>query len=264
MNCKLIASDIDGTMLNSKGELTERTVAAIKAAEKKGVRFALSTGRSYQAVTEFIDVLDLTDTPCVIYNGAMIVIGGKTLYSLAIEPDVARAVVKEGHKRNAVMICWCDNKLYCEEVCEKVDSYKKISGVEPIVLKSLADVADRGITKFVWFDSAENTAKNYAELGGCMAGVNIAPSRTDFLEFVNKDCSKATALKMLADILGIDIENCVAVGDGFNDIPMLKCAGISVAMGNADDKVKQNCNIVTEDCDHDGLAAFIEKYILCD
>ena len=88
MNCKLIASDIDGTMLNSKGELTERTVAAIKAAEKKGVRFALSTGRSYQAVTEFIDVLELNDTPCVIYNGAMIVIGGKTVYSLSIEPDI--------------------------------------------------------------------------------------------------------------------------------------------------------------------------------
>ncbi|MBP5177636.1 MAG: HAD hydrolase family protein, partial [Clostridia bacterium] len=84
----------------------------------------------------------------------------------------------------------------------------------------------------------------------------------DFLEFVDKNCSKAVAMRILSDAFSIDKSKMIAVGDGFNDLPMLTYAGLGVAMGNADARVKEKCGYVTGSCDEDGLAEFIEKYLL--
>ena len=263
MDHRLIAADIDGTLLNSKGELTERTLRAVRAAIDKGVYFVLSTGRPLQGIAKLVERLGLNDMPYILYNGAMVVMEGETIYSLTLSPSDARLIAEEGHKRNSTMICWSANALYSEFIDEKVIFYKSITGVEPIVLSSLADIADNGITKFVWYDGVEATKSNYRELGALYGDrINIAPSRVDFLEFVNKNCSKATAMQKILERLSIKREESVAIGDGFNDLPMLEYAGLGVAMGNADEKVKARCGYVTDTCDCDGLAKFLEEYVL--
>ena len=262
MKYKIVASDIDGTLLDKNSVLNERTVNAVKATIKKDVCFVLSTGRSLPAISEFKKVLGLNDAPYILYNGAVVMIGAKTIYSLSIDPLAARLAFDEGHKRNSTMICWSENKLYCETLCKRVEEYKKLSGVEPIVLPDLNAVADRGITKILWLDDKETTMRNYTQLNGVLKGLNITPSNADFLEFVNKDCSKATALEILLKKLGFSAKECVAVGDGYNDIPMLEYAGLGVAMGNAAETVKSSCDYTTADCDHYGLAVLLEKLFL--
>ncbi|MBP5372613.1 MAG: HAD-IIB family hydrolase, partial [Clostridia bacterium] len=181
---RLIAADIDGTLLNKKSELTDRTIRAIKAATAKGVYFVLSTGRPYQGIAGLVKKLGIENMPHILYNGAMVTIGGKIVYSLTLDREDAVSIAEEGHRRNSTMICWSNNKLYSEFVDEKIIFYKSITGVEPIVVNSLAEVAPGGITKFVWYDGVESTNKNYAELKAKMGDrVNVAPSRVDFLEF---------------------------------------------------------------------------------
>ncbi len=263
MNYKLIAVDIDGTLYNSQSQLTDRTISAVKSAIKKGCYFVLSTGRPYEGVSKIIKALSLENMPYILYNGAMVMIGGEKIYSLTIDPSDAKKVVDEGHKRGATMICWSNNQLYAEFYNEKIEFYKNISGVEPIIVESLADVAEQGITKFVWYDTVELTNKNHAELKEKLgATLNVHPSRVDFLEFVNKDCSKAKAMAIINEKLNLKREETVAIGDGFNDLPMLEFAGLGVAMANANQAVKDRCGLVTDSNDNDGVATFIEKYIL--
>lgn len=260
---KLIAVDIDGTMLNSKSQLTERTVKAVKSLIKKGAYFVLSTGRPYQGITKFIDALGLQNMPYILYNGAMVMIGGEIVYSLTIPAETATEISNEAHKRNSTQICWSNNQLYAEKDCEKVTFYKSISGVEPVIVKDLTELSDQGITKFVWYDDKDLTARYFAEMESLMGDkINVHPSRIDFLEFVNKNCSKAVAMQIIMDRLGLERAETVAVGDGFNDLPMLEYAGLGVAMGNADQKVKDKCGYITSSCDEDGLAEFIEKNLL--
>ena len=260
---KLIAVDIDGTLLNSKSQLTERTVKAVKSLIDKGVYFVLSTGRPYQGITKFIDALDLKDMPYILYNGAMVMFGGEIVYSLTIPAATATEISFQAHKRNSTQICWSNNLLYAESDCEKVRFYKSISGVEPVIVSDLAELSDQGITKFVWYDDKDLTARYFTEMEVLMGDrINVHPSRIDFLEFVNKNCSKAVAMQIILDKLGLERSATVAVGDGFNDLPMLEYAGLGVAMGNADQKVKDKCGYVTASCDDDGLAQFIEKNLL--
>ncbi len=263
MNYKLLAADIDGTLINSKGQLTDRTISAVKKLIKKGFYFVLSTGRPYQGIEKFIESLGLENMPYILYNGAMVMFGGETIYSLTLPSDIATEIVKEGHKRNSTQICWAGNQLYSEFDSEKVRFYKSISGVEPIIVNDLAEVAEKGITKIVWYDDPKSTADYFKQMNELMGNkVNVHPSRIDFLEFVNKDCSKAVALNIIAKKLNIDISETIAIGDGFNDLPMLTTAGLGVAMGNANDKVKEQCKLTTDTCDNDGLADFIERNLL--
>lgn len=260
---KLIAVDIDGTLLNSKSQLTEKTVKTVRRLVDSGVYFVLSTGRPFQGIEGFIAALGLQKMPYILYNGAMVMIGGEVVYSLTIPADIAQTVAEQGHKRNSTQICWANNQLYAEQDNEKVRFYKSISGVEPVIVKSLSELKDNGITKFVWYDDKELTARYFQEMTKLMGNkINVHPSRIDFLEFVNKDCSKAVAMQKVMDALGVKKEQTVAVGDGFNDLPMLEYAHLGVAMGNADQKVKDRCGYVTLSCDEDGLADFIEKHML--
>ena len=260
---KLLAVDIDGTLINSKRVLTEKTVCAVKKLLDKGGKFVLSTGRPYQGITEIVKTLGLEGMPYILYNGAMVVTFGKPVYSLTIEPELSKKIAREGHDRNSTQICWANNKLYSEKYDEKIEFYKSISGVEPIIVKDLTELSEQGITKFVWYDDPVSTKAYYAQMSERYGNqINLHPSRVDFLEFVNKDCSKATALKTVLNYYGLSRENCAAIGDGFNDLSMLEYAGISVAMGNAEDEVKARCKVVTSSCDQDGVAEFIERFVL--
>lgn len=262
MKYKLLASDIDGTLLNGDGALTAPTVTAVKKWLEVGGYFVLSTGRPYEGITKISAALGLQDMPAVLYNGAMVTVGKDIIYSLEIPCDVAKEIVSLGHERDSTMICWSKNKLYAEKDCDKVTFYKSISGVEPVFVSDLTSVCQQGITKFVWYDDPVSTQRFFEELKPRIGHrVNVHPSRADFLEFVNKDCSKATAIDIILNRLGLKREQSVAVGDGFNDLAMLTYAGLGVAMANAPDAVKKECGYVTLSCNEDGVSHLVDKLI---
>ncbi len=263
MAYKLIAVDIDGTLLNSESQLTERNRAAILRAVDKGVVFTVSTGRPMCGV-ESINRLFSVDLPFITFNGAEVVMGksGRKLFEQTLSPEDAGEIIAEGQRCGMTMMIWSGGMLFIEAVNDKTEDYKKISGVEPAVVEDFEDLIQRGITKILWYDDITKIQRYQSELGARFAGrVNCHASRPMFLEFVDCKASKAIAMEKLGQHYGIRPSEMIAVGDGFNDLSMIEYAGLGVAMANAPQAVKDRADFITRSNDEDGVAHVIDQFI---
>lgn len=263
MQYKLIAADMDGTLLNTRGIITKRTILSIRNAVEKGVVFTVSTGRPIQGVERYNKILNL-DAPFITYNGAMIVIGKskKILYEQGLEACDARNILNWAKQFTPTVMVWSDNKLYVSELNERTEKYKSLSGVEPILIKDEEAVIQNGITKILWYDDAENISGYLPVLRDNLgSSINLYTSQPYFLEFVDIRVSKARALERLGQYYNISPSEMIAIGDGLNDLDMIEYAGLGVAMGNAHDLVKGRADFITKSCDEDGVAYVIDKFI---
>lgn len=263
MQYKLIAVDIDGTLLNSQGDITEKTVNAIQRVVEKGVLFTICTGRPIQGVERFNRILNL-DAPFITYNGAMIVMGKskEILYEQGLSPEDARSIIHWGKKLKTTIMVWSNNQLYASELNERAHDYKKLSTVEPILLENEEAIIQKGITKILWYDDIDKIDYFQSVLKDQLGdGVNYCTSKPTFLEFFDKKVSKAIAMEKLGEHFGISSEEMIAIGDGFNDLPMIEYAGLGVAMGNAPDLIKEKANFVTLSNDEDGIAYVLDKFV---
>lgn len=267
MKYKLLASDIDGTLITSKRELTEKTIKAVNGLKNKGVFFTLSTGRPLQNIRQFIEPLKL-ETPVIIYNGAMIV-DPKTeeiLFDKTMLKEDASLLINNGKEWGANMLIWSKGKLYAHEYNKYIEFYHKQCTVAPIMIESESmerEIIDRGITKLLWHNEVpdiQDFVKNKIPKIG-IKNTTLCTSMPYFLELFNKDISKAVSLGKVGEICGVSTDEIIAVGDGENDVEMLQFAGLGIAVDNASDLVKEKADEITLSNDEDGVAALIEKYI---
>ena len=263
MAYKLMAVDIDGTLLNDRGELTENTKNAIKQWVDKGLIFTIASGRPIQGIEKLNRTLNL-DVPFITYNGAMVVMGksGKVLYEQKLSRNDSRDIISLGNNYNVTIMIWNDNKLYVPQINERVENYKMISGVEPILIDNLEKIIEKGVTKILWYDEVEKIAQYQKEIGSFLSeNVNFHPSRPYFMEFVDKNASKAIAMEKLGQFYGIKQSEMIAVGDGFNDLSMIEYAGLGVAMANSPREVKEKADYITLSNEEDGVAHVIFEFI---
>jgi Cof subfamily protein (haloacid dehalogenase superfamily) len=264
MKYKLMAVDVDGTLLNSKGNLTEVTKVAIKAGVDKGLIFTISTGRPIQGIEYFNKMLDL-DLPFITYNGAMVVMGEskEILYEQNLSQKDAKIIIELGKKYDTTMIVYVENKLYVSELSERTENYKRIANIEPILIEDVELLIKNGVTKILWYDEIEKIEEYQVEVGQYLNDtVNYHTSRPMFLEFVDKKASKAIAMEKLGEHFGIKQSEMIAIGDGYNDLSMIEYAGLGVAMENSKDAIKEKADYVTLSNDEDGVAHVINKFIL--
>lgn len=261
---KLMAVDIDGTLLNSKGQLTEKTKETIRKAVAKGLIFTISTGRAIQGVLGLIDEIGL-DLPFITYNGAMIIKGDsrEIVYERKLSPKDAKMVYQLGVDRGVTIILWNENKLFVSEINDKSLHYSKMANEVPILIKNIDKVVINGATKVLWYEDAKLLHQYQLELREILDdNVNYHTSRPFFLEFVVKEATKALAIQRLEEIYGIKKEEIIAIGDGFNDLSMIEYAGLGVAMDNAPLEIKKIADFVTLSCDNNGVSYVIEKFVL--
>lgn len=261
MKYKLIAADMDGTLLNSRGIITDKTQNAIKAVKEKGVIFTICTGRPIQGVEFYINMLNL-DCPVITYNGAMIVIGKtkEIIFEQGLMSEDARIVLALGKEFKTTIIVWSGNKLYANVLNERVQDYKRIAAIEPILIENEDEIIQKGITKILWYDDVDKIDLFQNVLKERLQDrVNFCTSKPVFLEFFDNRVSKAVAMEKIGEYLGIKREEMIAIGDGFNDLPMIEYAGMGVAMGNAPEEIKTKADYVTLSNDEDGIAFFLEN-----
>ena len=143
----------------------------------------------------------------------------------------------------------------------KMNDYKKISGVEPVLIKEFDRFSDQNITKILWYDEPGNLRKWTEDFGKEeFSQVTCCISQPVFLEFFHSQVSKAAAMQKIGERYGISREEMIAVGDGPNDIEMLEYAGLGIAMGNAAEEVKRHAGSVTASNDDEGVLQVIRKY----
>ncbi len=261
MRFKLIALDMDGTLLDGKCLISEKNRQSIKKAKERGVYVVLATGRAFEPVEKFVCELGLENDPLILYNGAMVLLGKTKIFELSLEKEDSSTIVREARGKKIPLICWSDGKLYAEEDGESVRFYQKILGVRAHFVDSLLEVEN--VTKFVWFVDSDKMSEVYGDMSARFGDrFNVHPSRADFLEFVNKRCSKGLALEKVCEKLGVSRERTIAVGDGINDISMIDFAGLGAAMENAPKAVKSHADFVTSSCEKSGVSELIDRFLI--
>ena len=264
MKYRLIASDIDGTLLNRESALTPRTTAALRSAVEAGVLFVAATGRAPRGVGFLGELFD-KDMPFIVLNGASAVMSKshKVLFNKYLGFALAKEAYEIGLSRGAPMIIWTDRRLWVSSTHETTEAYRRHYGMELNLVGDFEELRDENIYKVFWVDDAERTRLYQAEMNERFGGkLNCHTSMPQYLEFVCSEAGKGAALEEVGRLYGIDRSEMIAVGDGYNDISMLKYAGLSAAVANAPDDVKAACNLVTRSNDEDGVAVIIEEYIL--
>jgi len=268
MNClkyKFIASDLDGTLLNDASEISERTKFAILRVVEAGAVFVAATGRGMSGVAQVNALFD-RDMPFITLNGAMVVMGkcGKLLVNRHLGFELAREVFDLGVSLGVSVVVWTGRRLWVSRECEDTISYQGVAGTGMGVISDIDEIREEeGVSKVLWIDSPDSIRRFHREMSGRYGDrLNCYPSQPVFLEFVSLDTDKAIALEEIGKVYGIDRSEMIAVGDGYNDVSMLKYAGLGVAMGNAPDDVKAVCGFVTRSNNEDGVAAVIEEFML--
>ena len=265
MAIKLLATDLDGTLLQSGQPVSAGNIEAAQAAAKAGTIVTIATGRMYRAAMPVAEALGL-DVPIITYNGALIKsTSGKVYYENYLDEDICRRITDFAAERNWYLQTYSGDALYYSDYGEFSQRYEKSQKVigenigyagmrEKVsqMYKMLIITPDPAVTQD-WM------AELRAEFGDSMT---LTQSAKDFIEIISPGVSKASALVRLAEMMDIDISETMAIGDAANDLPMLKAAGFSVAMGNGTDEVKAVTDVVTGNCADDGWAQAVYKYIL--
>lgn len=261
---KLVALDMDDTLLNGQQEISPRTADCIRRAVAQGVTVTIATGRMFSSARPFAQGLGL-DVPLITYNGALIkgVLSGETLLHRPIAADVARQVLALFREKDWYIQTYVDDQLYVAELNDKVRYYENLAKVTATVLGDEFYTRPQSPSKMLAMADPDQIAMMKETLQALLIDrLYLAVSKPTYLEMVNPAVNKGTALAFLADRLGIKREQVMAVGDSFNDLDMIEYAGWGVAMGNAPDAVKQQAQAVVATNTNEGVAEAFESYVL--
>lgn len=268
---KLIAFDMDGTLLNSKKQVTSAVIDGINKAFDMGKEVVLSTGRCLPELIEFFELI-----PKLRY--AVAVSGGyvydyhehKIVYEKPIEHSVVLELLKFANHREDIMIHMLNEKSYIEKRClENMTRY----GMQPYInmFRNVATPVDNLLEYYkanpqkihkinLYHSSPEDRLKTEAQLAGINA--ELTHSEWSSLECTAKGVTKGDGLIGLCNLLDIDISEAIAVGDSENDVGMLDVAGLAIGMGNSVESIKKHCDVFVADNNNDGALEAIEKFLL--
>ena len=272
-NIKLIALDLDGTLLDGNKNLSNENKAALERAASEGIEIVPATGRFYKGMPQII-----RDLPFVNYvisiNGAQVydVKNGKTVCGSEIPCERAVSVMEFLDGIDVIYDCyqdgwgWMTQKLYDKAELyaaniHSLEMIKKLRTPVPELKEHLKQKAS-GVQKIqAFFRDMDFRARMLEELPVKFPDLVVTTSIVNNIEINSKDATKGIALKKLADYLEIPVSQTMAFGDDFNDITMLETAGIGVAMKNAAEEVKNAADYVTDSCDSNGVANAVNHFL---
>lgn len=272
MKYKLIASDLDETLLDEQKNIGDKTLEAIKKAKDLGVYFVPNTGRGFTLIRKTIDQLNVTDKEneyVVSFNGSAITENKNEnvlSYDLMNYEEINQ-LFKIGVENNLPMHIYTLREIYVYNLNEDEKDYLSRMGFDYIELTepSLDKLADEQWVKILFMDKDQDNLKSIYETipQGIKDDTSVTYSSNRYMEFNKTGIDKGYGLLKLADILNVKPVEIIAVGDNMNDLPMLKTAGLAVAVQNAVPEVKTVADYVTEsDFNNDAVAEIIEKFIL--
>jgi hypothetical protein len=264
MAIRLIAVDLDDTLLDHNRTISVRTKRTIQAAVDQGVKLVIATGRMYCSALPFAQQLGLA-VPLITYNGALIKCSstGEVLLHRPVDQPTATELLALCRQNNWYIQVYLDDVLYVKERDARARYYENIAGITAVAVGDAIYSMDQQPTKLLTVAEPEELGIMEAIIRQQFAGrLYVTSSKANYLEFANPQVNKGNGVAFLADKMGIFQEEVMAVGDSLNDMDMIQYAGIGVAMGNARPTVKAVARWVTEDNDQDGVAVAIEKYVL--
>ena len=267
MSYKLIVLDLDGTLTNSKKEITSRNREILIRVQEQGVRIVLASGRPTYGIVPLANELRLNEFGGYIlsYNGGEI-INWETeelVYDKVLPNDVVPILYECARAHHLSILTYDGAEIVTEN---SQDPYvQKEAFLNKMAVRETNDFLTDitlPIAKCLIVGDPDKLIQVESELCLRLQGrINVFRSEPYFLELVPQGIDKALSLSILLDEIGVTREEVIAIGDGFNDLSMIKFAGMGIAMGNAQAPVKKAAQYITLTNEEDGVAAAIEKWV---
>ncbi len=261
----MFVTDLDGTLLPTGKEVSEENIRAVREAVAQGVVVTIATGRMYKASLPIAKALGV-DVPIITYNGALIKsVAGEVLYTSFLPEKYILEILEFCRTKKWYIQCYSDDELYYAErnfFSEGYEKAQKILGRDvgwEGMKEHTGQVAKLLLISETFEETQERIEILRREFGD---EVSVMSSNPHYAEVTNPGVSKAAGIERLAEILGIDMAATMSIGDAENDLSMLKATGKSIAMGNAVPQVKEICDYVTGECEANGFAEAIRRYVL--
>lgn len=270
MTKKIFFTDLDGTLLNNKKEITPENTAAIEAARKMGHSIVVATGRSTVNMMLQLERLGLKQPGCyaITFNGSSVIKcdTGEVIRWESLDMDTVQYIFEEAREWGIHCQAYDEKETIAEKETPELIRYDKNNGghsrLVPDVVKALekeppkillADLCDR--------EKMERFQEAHREVLEGKADSFF--SCREYLEYVPAGVNKGSAIEWLCKYLGVNLKDTVAAGDAANDLSMIRTAGIGVAMCNGEPEVKAAADYVTtRDNEHSGVAEILEKFLL--
>lgn len=268
MEIKLLAVDMDETVVNSRHQVTESTRVALELAIQRGILVVPVTGRCLEGVPSKIRRMDGIDY-FITSNGAKVYDfkEHKILYRRLISNQTACAILKKCQEEEIGIAIHQEGKCYDNSFLQaayRCVAYHRDFKVHT-VKKNLYEWVkenEKPVEKIQVFSGNERKLLELQEMLEQFVTLEIAVSTSGYMEITQEDAKKGKALEALCDSLNLSLAQVMAIGDNANDFSMLTCAGFPVAMGNATEELKRIAKVVTTDNDTDGVAKAIYDYLL--
>ena len=269
---KLVASDLDGTLLNKNKEITPRLFDALKKLDELGIYFVPSTGRPFGTVPQAIKELPflkyvITSNGATIYDATE----KKNIIENYLTPEAVDAVIEIARELPVITEYFIEGKAYiAKKVYDDLTPFDLTESHVTYIKNSRTPVEDfwdemkRNNTVLeninLVFRDMELRKKTWDRLKA-LGLASVTAATTKNIEITSLYATKAKALEKLCEVLGFTRENVLAMGDGDNDMPMIQFAGIGVAMANGEEHIKQAADIIADDCNNFGAAKILEQII---
>lgn len=261
---KLIAIDVDDTLLNDELIVTEGTKQAMEQAVAQGVTVTLATGRMFASAQKIARQIEL-NVPIITYQGALVktLLDGKALYERYVPQDAAKELFAFTEERGLHLQLYADDILYTKEDNDKIRSYSALSKIPYVIEPDYEKLIELPTPKMLIIDDPDVLDKLIPEVKALIGDrTHITKSKPHYLEIMHKEGTKGHALRFMAGHIGCSLEQTIAIGDAWNDREMIEAAGLGVAMGNAIPALKEVADYVTLTNNEEGVRHVIEKFVL--
>jgi Cof subfamily protein (haloacid dehalogenase superfamily) len=261
---RMIAIDIDDTLLNDNMLITNRTKEAIYAAVSQNVIVTLATGRMFPSAQMFAKQLNL-NVPLISYQGSKVtnLLDGKLLYERTVPIEISEKVFQYAQQQGLHLQVYYNDILIGKEHNAKIKRYADTMGLSYSVEQDFFSLSALPLTKLLIIEDPKNLEQIENDFRRAFGNlVHITKSKPEYLEVLHLEGTKGCAINFLAGHFGIDMSQVIAIGDSWNDHDMIEMAGLGVAMGNAIASLKEKADYVSLTNNDDGVAHVIEKFIL--
>lgn len=275
---KLVALDLDGTLFDNSSRISERNLTAIRSITDKGIHVVISTGRPFDGIP-FDQIKGTGINYAITANGSGIyeISTGKCLYENAMDEELVTPILNFLLTRDIHMDAFIGGKGYtpiqCVETAQKltvpssiknyiITTRTRLDNILQFIHENQLKVQKMTLNFYPAADGTLIDRETVRKFLVSNPSITTVCGGYNNLEFTRADANKGVGLRKLAEILGVNPDATMAIGDTENDLAIIEAAGIGVAMGNATDAVKARADYVTTTNTKDGVAAAIEHFIL--
>ncbi len=261
---RLVVLDVDGTLVERGQPVSPRVRRAIARAQEQGTIVTLASGRMFPLVEPFARELALRD-PVICYGGALIVepATGRPLFRRGVPLSLAREVIEEARARGLTARAYLDHKVYVDRLDPEAFNYESLRRVGARPVGDLVSFLTDDPSHLAIDAPADQTRPLVDDLRRRFGSrLNVTTGHPHLAEFSHLEVHKGSALAWLGRHLGIDLGETLAIGDDWNDIEMLRAAGLGVAVANAHPRVLAVARAIVPAVAEDGVAVALERFVL--